>query len=1627
MPEISNTQTLKSLLLGLSSFLSSLEAAFTSRSSDSSAVSCLQAIALAVGGGRAALPAGDVLAAAVVSGGHQAAILQLENQVLADMPIGMKTQANSGASPIPDLALCSTVVSAPAVTWGALADLYSRVGEPDLLRVVRLSHIVQCKGTIEALDRGAHGRQCLELNIIQKLESAFRCLATELTALGAENTGIGQPSQQVPLRPLASDIASHIQTTLGAESVSILGERVLEAATKLASEASQDLMADDSNPVIEQERIVWTEESFKCMEALGQWSELLGQVTHLMVDAEDMATSNEREALVAQRLLEGGDGTAQMVRPYCRASLYQGMGGSTVHLTGHSSGHASALGAILAEAEFLPQWGLSGLQALAPVEVATYQLLSKVNESAECLDTTSAASSAAASAALSHGAGVWALCRLHLESVLERLRSQWSGLHVLSSRARFSCLATLQPLSELQETIALLSGIENLLSQSTRNRADVNEQIQTLVQRLLSTWQSRWPTLLTDAVSAAGLQYSVLQQGSTGCTADGLLSLLHTRQLLLGLVSRSASRSWGAASNRILSMISRGEERLIVMAASCSVKLGHLDTAEHLLLPMLERSQQAAAVLRGSATTAGTAAAADGAEAVCTALNRQHVLLTASELHLAQVRTTPDAATANRPVFRRAIGDLLRMQLPVVSAPKAAASLDRTGLAAWDDRYSHNAVLRADVERLLVGGTALAELVPWAANSDNASKQISAALTTLKDAADRALKVYTDDKKYRLSEPSTLIKEAGPPWSVPTDASGPGSRVMAPLVSAASMQLAAWCLRLLPQQAPAPGRGEEVAARMPPLTQDTLSVLNQQGGLSGIAMKHLLLAMSCHGGQAACMQFPMLLDLLGVDPKGACPEFERGWCTLPASSLLPWVHQMLSRLGSDEEGTALMGPLINLAVSQPQRLYCAVRMAYSTWKQGSSNRDEHDGIVSSASLRYQKLIEVTAGEGLLKEFVDALDALTYPHQRWDWYKQAMMRAMEAGRPDTASKLWAEEAWTNLFGRFLETQYTGSSPDAEAEASSLTETPKVRMLRSGKAGQSAAAVSKLGSTVNVQFAIKFSGIFKAAFGGSECTDAKQPAYSSFDAFMKKCRDIDVEVGKYSAGSREQHGRRESSSFTQWFSTFAESTQSSTVLAMTPSSISTGPTQHLSRMRSGGARRRLLLPVTGSILEGGQDDLNEVEVVGFGRQLEVFRSKQLPKRLTLYCSDFTSRDFVVKGAEDLRIDARIQQLFDIMNGMVSQRPACSIRRLQLPTFPVVPVTPSCGLLGFVPNTRPLQAVLSGVISPQELKRAEDAYHVHVNGKGSVGQAANPVKYLSNFQDMTTATCADSFHRIQAGIRWDGLRAALLSAAPGPEAFIANRSHFTGCLATCNVFGWVAGVGDRHTQNLLVEEAKGGLTPIDFGYSFGTATTLLSIPELMPFRLTRQLQGAMMPHDGMELLVAPMTEALRSLRGNKQLLGSILAIFMREPLAEWQREARLLNAAKQHHAAALMKGGKQAQVRAGRAASEVLSVEAVEQQHILSKVDLAMQKLSLSHPASITLDELASRHQGKPYWSGMQQIVQGEGRDPTSCKFDRCSVFLQGGRCVDEEQQVRCLLDQATDPGILGRTWEGWRPYL
>ena len=64
-------------------------------------------------------------------------------------------------------------------------------------------------------------------------------------------------------------------------------------------------------------------------------------------------------------------------------------------------------------------------------------------------------------------------------------------------------------------------------------------------------------------------------------------------------------------------------------------------------------------------------------------------------------------------------------------------------------------------------------------------------------------------------------------------------------------------------------------------------------------------------------------------------------------------------------------------------------------------------------------------------------------------------------------------------------------------------------------------------------------------------------------------------------------------------------------------------------------------------------------------------------------------------------------------------------------------------------------------------------------------------------------------------DDYREALLRAAGGPEVFLSMRAAYTSSLAAVSIAGYVAGVGDRHTDNFLVDLSSGSLVPIDFGY--------------------------------------------------------------------------------------------------------------------------------------------------------------------------------------------------------------------
>ncbi len=57
-------------------------------------------------------------------------------------------------------------------------------------------------------------------------------------------------------------------------------------------------------------------------------------------------------------------------------------------------------------------------------------------------------------------------------------------------------------------------------------------------------------------------------------------------------------------------------------------------------------------------------------------------------------------------------------------------------------------------------------------------------------------------------------------------------------------------------------------------------------------------------------------------------------------------------------------------------------------------------------------------------------------------------------------------------------------------------------------------------------------------------------------------------------------------------------------------------------------------------------------------------------------------------------------------------------------------------------------------------------------------------------------------------------------------------------------------------------------------------------------------------------------------------------------------------------------------------------------------------------------------------LQAVVKG---DPKSDERAQIGIGSMQREALTIEEQVDCLLEQATASGILGRTWAGWRPFV
>ncbi|KAK1363096.1 serine/threonine-protein kinase ATM, partial [Heracleum sosnowskyi] len=274
-------------------------------------------------------------------------------------------------------------------------------------------------------------------------------------------------------------------------------------------------------------------------------------------------------------------------------------------------------------------------------------------------------------------------------------------------------------------------------------------------------------------------------------------------------------------------------------------------------------------------------------------------------------------------------------------------------------------------------------------------------------------------------------------------------------------------------------------------------------------------------------------------------------------------------------------------------------------------------------------------------------------------------------------------------------------------------------------------------------------------------------------------------------------------------------------------------------------------------------------GLADSVTVMNGINAPKVVECLGSDGNKyRQLAKSGNDDLRQDAVMEQFFGLVNTFLQNHRDTWKRRLRIRTYKVVPFTPSAGVLEWVNGTVPLGEYLIGSM------RSGGAH-------GRYG--AGDWTFLKCRQHMATENDkGKAFQEVCKNFR-PVMHYFFLERFLHASDWFEKRLAYTRSVAASSMVGYIVGLGDRHSMNILIDQATAEVVHIDLGVAFEQGL-MLKTPERVPFRLTRDIVDGMGITGVEGVFRRCCEETLSVMRTNKEALLTILEVFMHDPLYKW-----------------------------------------------------------------------------------------------------------------------------------------------
>ncbi|XP_078699305.1 serine-protein kinase ATM-like [Branchiostoma floridae x Branchiostoma belcheri] len=265
--------------------------------------------------------------------------------------------------------------------------------------------------------------------------------------------------------------------------------------------------------------------------------------------------------------------------------------------------------------------------------------------------------------------------------------------------------------------------------------------------------------------------------------------------------------------------------------------------------------------------------------------------------------------------------------------------------------------------------------------------------------------------------------------------------------------------------------------------------------------------------------------------------------------------------------------------------------------------------------------------------------------------------------------------------------------------------------------------------------------------------------------------------------------------------------------------------------------------------------------------------LPKVITCQGSDGVWRKQLVKGRDDLRQDAVMQQVFGLVDSLLKKDEESRRRNLSIRTYKVIPMSKQSGLVQWCEGTMSIGDYLIGNTRkpgahvryyPRDWDPGHCRKKIHEKG------GSRPDERLRVYREVCR-----HFHPV--------MQHFFMEKWPDPMDWFERRLSYTRSVATSSIVGYVLGLGDRHCQNILIDTNTAELVHIDLGIAFEQGK-LLPTPETVPFRLTRDIVHGM-GVTGVEGVFRRCCEkTMDVMRSSHEALLTIVEVLLYDPLHAW-----------------------------------------------------------------------------------------------------------------------------------------------